>query len=176
VTPGVSGAFPITASGLATGTGQDRSLPAGSATQFDVVVPANAKVAQFTVRTPDAAADLDLEVYQVVGGTAVLVGESATEAANETVVLTAPVAGTYIGYVMGFGNAPGTTTTPFTFRGASVGSGAGLGNLAVSPANPRATIGKPITLTASWSGLAAGTPYLGWIEYPDGSGTIVTVN
>ncbi|HYI54025.1 MAG TPA: hypothetical protein VEX57_08665 [Microlunatus sp.] len=51
-----------------------------------------------------------------------------------------------------------------------------MGCFTVTPANPRATIGKPIALTASWSGLDATTPYLGWIQYPDGSGTIVTVN
>lgn len=177
VTPGVAGAFPITASGLATGTAVERTIAAGAQAQLPpVTVPANAKVAQFTVRTPNTTADLDLYVYQVVGGSAALVGQSATGAANESVVLEAPDAGQYIGLVVGYANAPGTSSTPFTFRGASVGSGAGLGNFAVSPANPRATIGKPINLTASWSGLDAGTPYLGWIEYPDGSGTIVTVN
>lgn len=176
VTPGVAGAFPITASGLATGTAQSRSIAVGAQLQFPVTVPADAKVAQFTVRTPNTAADLDLYVFQVVGGAAVQVGQSTTGSANETVVLEAPAAGQYIGLVAGFANAPGTTSTPFTFRGAAVVSGAGLGNFTVSPANPRATIGKPIALTASWSGLDAGTPYLGWIEYPDGSGTIVSVN
>ena len=81
-----------------------------------------------------------------------------------------------MGLVVGFADAPGTSSTPYTFRGASVTAGAGLGNFTVSPANPRATIGQPIALTASWSGLQAGNPYLGWIQYPDGSGTIVTVN
>ena len=176
ITPGVSGAFPITASGLATGTAENRTIAVGGQNQSEVTVPANAKVAQFTVRTPNTTADLDLYVYQVVGGTASLVGQSATGSANETVVLESPAAGRYIGLVVGYANAPGTSSTPYTFRGASVTTGAGLGNFAVSPANPRATIGKPINLTASWSGLDAGTPYLGWIEYPDGSGTIVTVN
>ena len=112
----------------------------------------------------------------MVGGTYVPVGQSATGAANETVVLKAPTAGEYMAQVIGYANAPGTSSTPYTFRGASVTAGAGLGNFAVSPANPTARIGQPIALTASWSGLQAGTPYLGWVEYPDGSGTIVTVN
>ena len=91
-------------------------------------------------------------------------------------MLAAPADGTYLGVVEVFGNAPNTTSTTFTFRAAAVTSGAGLGNFAVSPANPRARIGRPINLTASWSGLNASTPYLGWVEYKDGSGTIVTVN
>jgi hypothetical protein len=177
VTPGVAGAFPITASGLATGTAVGRRIAVGQPQQLPVVdVPANAKAAQFTVRTPNKA-DLDLYVYhRPVGGSYVLVGQSATEAANETVVLRAPAAGQYLGLVVGYANAPGTSSTPYTFRGASVSTGAGLGNFAVSRPNPTATIGRPIALTASWSGLQAGTPYLGWIEYLDGSGTIVTVN
>ncbi|MDN5763782.1 MAG: hypothetical protein L0H41_15875, partial [Microlunatus sp.] len=126
--------------------------------------------------TPNSRADLDLAVYRIVDGKAVLVGQSATGSANETAVLTAPEAGSYIAQVVNFANAPGTTSTPFTFRGTAVTAGAGLGNFSVTPANPRATAGVPIKLTASWSGLNAGTPYLGWIEYPDGSGTIVTVN
>jgi hypothetical protein len=176
VTPGVAGAFPIRASGLATGTAENRTIAVGGQNQSNVTVPANAKVAQFTVRTPNTTADLDLYVYRVVGGSAALVGQSATGSANETVVLKAPAAGQYIGLVVGYANAPGTSSTPYTFRGASVTTGAGLGNFAVSPANPTARIGQPIALTASWSGLEATTPYLGWVEYPDGSGTIVTVN
>ena len=54
-------------------------------------MPASAKVAQFTVRTPNTTADLDLYVYyRPAGGSYVLVGQSTTGAANETVVLKAP--------------------------------------------------------------------------------------
>lgn len=176
VTPGVGGAFPIKASGLATGTAQTADKPAGSASQFTATVPSGAKVAQFTVRTPNTGADLDLYLFQIVNGVAVQVGQSATPAANETIVLPAPEAGTYVALVNVFANAPNTTSTPFTFRAASVAAGSGLGNFRVSPANPTATVGKPIALTASWSGVDASSPYLGWIEYKDGSGTIVSIN
>ena len=33
------------------------------------------------------------------------------------------------------------------------------------------TLDEPPTATTSWSGVDAAAPYLGWIEYPDGSGT-----
>lgn len=177
ITPGVSGAFPITASGLSSGTTSPGTLTPGRQVQYRVTVPANAKVAQFSVRTPNTGADLDLYVFKVAAdGSASLVDVSATPAANETVVLPSPAAGRYIGLVAGYANAPGTSSTPYTFQGISVRSGAGLGNFSVSPANPRARAGQPIDLTASWSGLDAATTYLGWVEYPDGSGTVVTVN
>lgn len=176
ITPGISGPFPITASGLASGEAQSRDLPAGQQAQFPATIAADTKVAQFSVRTPNPAADLDLYVFQIVGGSAVEVGRSATGAADETVTLPSPAAGNYVAVVDVYANAPGTSSTPFTFRAASVQAGPGLGGFSVSPANPTARVGVPITLTASWSGLEAGVPYLGFVEYPDGSGTIVTVN
>jgi hypothetical protein len=177
ITPGVSGAFPIKAFGLSSGTAQTATKPAGSRTEFDSSVPSGAKVAQFTARTASGQADLDLYLYRVdTNGAKTLVAQSATGAANETIVLTAPAAGTYRGEVVVFGNAPNTTSTTFTYRAAAVGSSGGEGNFAVNPANPQARVGQPIELTLSWSGLSATTPYVGWVEYPDGSGTIVTVN
>jgi len=176
ITPGVSGRFPIVGSGLSAGEAQTGTLAVGESRQYPTTIAANTKVAQFTVRTPNSAADLDLYVFRVVNGEATLVDASATGAANETVVLPAPTGGQYVALVDGFGNAPGTTTTPYTFRAASVRAGAGEGNFTVTPANPRARVGVPITVRATWSGLSASTPYLGYVEYPDGSGTIVQVN
>jgi hypothetical protein len=48
--------------------------------------------------------------------------------------------------------------------------------LTVEPKTSRATAGTPIALTASWSGVQEEVPYVGWIEYPNGQGTVVTVN
>ena len=45
------------------------------------------------------------------------------------------------------------------------------GNLTVTPASTAATAGTPVTLTAAWSGLTAGTRYLGRISYGDGTAT-----
>jgi len=111
-----------------------------------------------------------------MNGTNVLVGVSATPAANETVTLLAPEAGSYVAAVVGFANATGTTSTPYTYRAAVVTASTAEGNFTVSPTNPTASAGRPIQVTVSWSGVAATTPYLGWVEYPDGSGTIVHVN
>jgi hypothetical protein len=51
-----------------------------------------------------------------------------------------------------------------------------VGSFTVSPTDPVATSGEPIEVTASWSGLSATSPYLGWVEYENGEGTVVTVN
>jgi subtilisin family serine protease len=176
VTPGVSGPFPIRGYGLAAGTAQGSSLAPSTSEQFESTVPTGAKVAQFTVRSPNDAADLDLQVYRLTDAGPELVGSSGTGSVNETVVLTRPAAGRYVGLVAGFANAPGTTTTPFTYRSSVVAATGGVGGFTVTPRNPTAAIQRRITVTASWSGVNAGTPYVGYVEYRDGSGTVVTVN
>ena len=58
--------------------------------------------------------------------------------------------------------------------------GAAKGNLTVTPASTPATAGTPVTLTAAWSGLTAGSRYLGRLSYGDGTatagGTLVRVD
>lgn len=176
VTPGVSGAFPITAYGLNEGTATTSTISAGGSTEYPVTVPAGTKVAQFTTRSTSTLADIDLEVYQGTPSGFVLVGSSAGSSPNETVLLDHPAAGPYIALVVGFADAPGTTSTPYTFRSASVVPGSGVVGFTVTPTNPTAVAGTPITVNATWSGLSATTTYLGFVEYLDGSGTIVTVN
>lgn len=174
VTPGTSGTFTATASGLRTGTSRAGSLVPGRNVQYAVTVPAGTKAARFTSRTTTPGAALDLYVYRVVNGAAVLVAEAVTASANESVVLANPAAGTYVAAVDNVGT--GTTATALTFRASLVPAGAGLGGFAVTPTSTQATAGRPSELTASWSGLDATTPYVGWIEYPNGTGTVVSVN
>jgi hypothetical protein len=61
-----------------------------------------------------------------------------------------------------------------TYRGFVVGPNAS--NLTVTLANGTVTAGDPFTVTASWSGLDAASPYLGSLSYVDGSGTLVEIN
>jgi hypothetical protein len=176
IVPGVAGPLTIRGYGLASGAAETGNLAVGATKQYTSVVPAGAKVAQFTIRTPNTTADLDLTVYRQTAAGPVPVGISASAAANETVTLSAPEAGTYIAEVAAFSNAPGTTTTPFSYRTAAVSTSSAAGGFTVTPANPTAKVQQPITVTATWRGVDAATPYLGYVEYPDGSGTIVTVN
>jgi hypothetical protein len=53
------------------------------------------------------------------------------------------------------------------------------GNLTATPASQSVKLGKPTKVTAGWSGLTAGTFYMGAILYGEGSnfagGTLVTI-
>ncbi|MDN5771551.1 MAG: S8 family serine peptidase [Microlunatus sp.] len=176
VRSGVPGAFDVQASGLATGTERTGSLAPNQNVQYAFPIASGVKASRFTARSTDAAADLNLYVYRVVDGSAVLVAQSATSAAQESVVLSTPAPGTYVALVLNAAAAPGSTQTPFTFQAASVVPGTGTGDFAVTPTTSQAVAGEPIDLTATWSGLQVSVPYVGWIEYPNGTGTVVTVN
>lgn len=173
-TPGYDGTFPIKVYGLTSGPATTGQAKTTDAYQYPLTVPAGTKAVQFSVRSPNTAADMDLAVYRRTPTGFVLVGQSATEVVNETVALGKPAAGTYIALVTGYANAPGTTTTPFTYQSAIV-TATTAGNLTVTPTNARAEAGVPIRLTASWSGLNTST-YAGFVEYRNGSGTVVTIN
>ena len=176
ITPGVTGDLPLQAYGLAEGEAQQGSVAAGESDEFPYTVPASTKVAQFSVRTPNAGADLDLYLYRLQDGAATLVAQSATGAAGETITLPAPAAGEYVVLVDGFSDEPGSVPTPYTFRASSVQSTGGLGNFTVSPNPVRARAGVPVDLQVSWDGLSDDTPYVGLVEYPNGRSTIVSIN
>jgi hypothetical protein len=175
VKPGFSGPFPVTASGLATAPAlPGRVAEGGDPQDFFQTVPAGTRVARFALTSNDPAADIDLEVYQLVEGELILVGASGTPTGIETVTLIDPEPGNYVVRVLPFADPPGAGSTTFTLRNFVVGPD--LGNLTVTPANATTTTNTPITLTASWSGLTAGSRYLGFIGYVDGSGTLVQIN
>jgi hypothetical protein len=175
VKPGITGSFPVTASGLAGAMLDSGEAAVGSDPQeFDKAIPAGTRVARFAVASNDPAADIDLEVYQLVEGALDLVGFSYSSTGVETVTLLDPAPGNYVVKVLPFADPPGASSTTFTLRTFVVGPN--LGNFTVTPANPTVTSNTPITLTPSWSGLTPSTSYLGFIGYVDGSGTIVQVN
>jgi subtilisin family serine protease len=190
VRTGYTGVLTAAGNGLAAATvntahlvGTDTSFdPAAPATnpavgKFTVNVPAGTKVARFATFASDYpdGTDIDLFVYQA--GTANLVGQSAGGTADESVTLAAP--GSYDAYVVQFALAPGVTEQDVKLDSFAVAAGS-AGNLMVSPASQPATLGGIDNVTVSWSGLTAGTHYLGLIEYGDGSSvrgsTIVSVN
>jgi subtilisin family serine protease len=175
VTPGFDGSFPITVHGLATAAAQPGEVAKGGTSQeFDQAIPAGTKLARFAVAANDSRADIDLEVYRVVGGEFELAGFSATESGTEKVDLINPAAGDYVAVVLPFADPPGASSTAFTYRGFVVGSN--VGNLSVDPADGTASSGVPFPVKASWSGLSASAPYLGVLSYVDGSATVVEIN
>jgi hypothetical protein len=175
VKPGFSGSFPVTVSGLATADPQAGSVfVGGNPASFNAEVPTGTRVVRFALASDDPAADIDLVVYKSVEGDLVPVGESGSPTGVETVTLVDPEPGTYVAQVLPFADPLGASSSPFTLRTFVVGPDPG--NLTVTPNNATVTNNVPITLTASWSGLTQSTPYLGFIGYKDGSGTMVEIN
>jgi hypothetical protein len=169
VTPGFTGSLDSTVSGLVGATPVSSVVAAGpfdpaaptvdAATKaFTLVVPAGTSVARFDVNATNDADDLDLFVFDQTGA---LVDLSASGSGDEQVTLTDPAPGTYTAYVNGFSTAAGglfTSTNwavPFT----------PTGNLTVAPDPVAVTMGSPLNLTATWSGLTTGQRYLGYIGY-----------
>ena len=168
VTPGFTGTLNTTLHGLvgvtpvadsvATGPFDINNPVADAGTKhYQVVVPAGTEAARFSLDAVDDTADLDLFVY--------LDGEfvdlSASGAADEEISLVAPADGTYDVYVNGFATPGGVTS--YNLANFVVGP-ADLANSDVTTGVP-VTIGTPVTLTASWTGLDTTKRWLGLITY-----------
>jgi len=185
VTFGYDGPFSATARGLVPAalsngtvaddpTNGDCSLAAPNAQIIEVAVPAGTTYARFSTFDADvnAGSDLDLCVYNIAGAQ---VGASAGGTSAEEVNLSNPGAGTYRVVVHGWGVVG---STPFKLHSWLLG-GTAAGNMTVSaPANAvTATTG---TITLGFSGLTAGTKYLGSVAYGGAAGlpapTIVRVD
>jgi hypothetical protein len=175
VTTGYAGTLTFARRGLvpaATASGTIAQDPAASfsttgqgiSTQT-VSVPAGTAYARFSIFDTDTtASDLDLYVFDAAGNQ---VGVSGGPTASEEVDLEAPDAGTYTVYVHGFSVPSGTAA--YKLYSWSVGGPAG--NFTV-PAAAAATVGGTVPVTLAWSGLTAGTKYLGAVEYGNGTSTI----
>ncbi|MFT4166423.1 MAG: S8 family serine peptidase [Microlunatus sp.] len=180
VRPGLSGRFAVTGTGLATGDplgGPTQALPQGSNMQYAIQVPADTKAARFTARAANSQAKLNLYVFRVLpDNSTALVARSSGSAANQSLVLAEPAAGTYVAAVENAANAPGESTTVFEYRTGLAVPGSGDGAFTVKPSTSFVLAGKTYRLVARWSGLSADAPYVGWVEYPNGTGTVITVN
>jgi hypothetical protein len=142
-----------------------------NAPETDVTIGAGVKLARFSIFQSDTTGnDLDLFVYKVTGTTLSLVGSSTGPTADETVNLTNPAAGDYAVFVDGFDtNGASTTTTLHTWQ---LGT-ASAGNMtATGPTTT--TIAGAGTVTLHFTGLTAGSRYLGAVDYSNGTSTIGT--
>jgi hypothetical protein len=184
VTFGYTGPFTATPRGLVpaaitAGTVADDptdstcSLASPNAQLISVVIPAGTTYARFSLFDADVSpgADIDLCVFR--GAT--LVGGSGSGTSAEEVNLTNPVADAYTVVVQGWGVAG---TSPFKLHTWLL-SGADAGNMTVS-APASATTGATGTINLTFSGLTAGTKYLGSVAYGGAPGmpnpTIVRVD
>jgi hypothetical protein len=133
-----------------------------------VSVPAGTKLARFATFDADvpAGTDIDLFAYAVGdGGALTPAGASSGPTAQESITLTQP--GDYLVFVDLF--AAASTATMDVTHHHWVVAPTNAGNLTVTPAGQPVTMGTPTTVTIGWSGLTAGSRYLGLVEYGDGS-------
>jgi subtilisin family serine protease len=182
IMPGYTGTLAATPHGLAADSGTMFALT-GTNTNFNpaapaagpavgkatVTVPAGSRLARFATFDADYAAGMDLDVCVYRAGTTTLVGSSAGGTAEESVSITD--AGSYDIYVVVFAQ-PGGATGPVAVHFHSFVVPAAASSLTATPATQSVTVGVRATVTVGWSGLTAGTHYLGVVDYTDGSAAI----
>ncbi|WP_433359287.1 S8 family serine peptidase [Streptosporangium sp. CA-115845] len=171
VTPGVS-KFPVNAYGPVSADPVPGTVNPSEiwGKEVSVVVPEGAKAVSFKL----IPGDPDLEVGAILGyteGGAMQGLAWVTSWEDYRAVLANPRPGKYTLFVITMGSAE----TPFSTQINIVGADSGSGGLTVTPDKPKVTPGTTFPLTATWSGQPDRTA-TGYIEYPNGVGTIVTIN
>jgi hypothetical protein len=137
----------------------------------EVTVPAGTTIARFATFAAEYApgTDVDVFVYPVdASGNLGAPLISAGGTADESVSLTAP--GKYQVFVDLFNN-PVANPVDVKLHSWLVGAGS-AGNFTVSPASQSVSVGSSVTVTASWTGLTAGSRYLGVVKYSDGTSSL----
>lgn len=143
------------------------SDPSVRAYTFDLAAGRTlARWSTFADASSAATDDIDLFVYRVGdGGARTLVGASATGTSDETVTLPGPAAGQYRVFVHNWDSDAATNDiTLFAW----VLDGSPAGNATVT-APASVSTGQTVDVTFGWSGLTAGTRYLGRVVYGDGA-------
>ncbi len=176
VTFGYTGPFTATARGLVPATTfADQQINDGDFPCYDVVVPAGTTYARFSLFDANTTPASDLDLYLFRDSTGAQVGISGGGTSDEEVNLLSPAADTYWACVDGFATGNPSTFTLFAW----VLGSADAGNMAVS-APASATLGGTGRVNLSFSGLTAGTKYLGSVAYGGAPGmpnpTIVRVD
>jgi hypothetical protein len=183
---GYQGTFAVGAEGLVKATTDTKTVADDPTNDFDTDAPDSNQgivVHPFTVASgttlarfqlfdefTDGEDDLDLYLYRVgTGGSLTLVGQSAGATAAERIDLASPAAGNYKLYVHGW-QTDGTSAAYTLFSWLVPSTAAG--NMTVTSSTSAATVGGSADVKIAWSGLTAGSKYLGRARFSDGSGTI----
>jgi len=132
--------------------------------KFTVNVPAGTKYARFSTFDTDYPAGTDLDVFVYKTGATTLLGSSTGGSAEEQVNVPAPVGGSYDVYVDLFAGAAQQQVRLNHWELQSA-----QGNLTATPESQPVQVADQTTVTASWTGLTAGTRYLGRLQYSDGA-------
>ncbi|WP_051753038.1 S8 family serine peptidase [Streptosporangium amethystogenes] len=176
VTPGVT-RFPITAHRPVSAPPQAGSVSTSGPDfqEFWTTVTEGAKAVEFNVRADNPQAQLGVILgYEIEGGIHLV--DVLTSPADLRVSVPNPAAGRYLLVVVSLGEVEGTTSTPFTVQTNLIDGKGGKGEFTVSPKKPKVTVGVPLTVTGSWSKVSTGVRSTAFIEYPNGTGTVVTLN
>ena len=193
VTLGYDGNFAVAPQGLLAATTQTQTVVDDPTNNFDTDDPNGNQgfnVHEFNVGsgTPfarfqlfddftDGEDDIDLYLYRVSGDDLELVGQSTSATSAERIDLRSPAAGTYRLYVHGWEtDGADAVYTLFSWLVPTTAAG----NMTATSSTSSATVGGTANITVSWSGLTAGTKYLGRLSYRNGSteigSTIVSVS
>jgi subtilisin family serine protease len=143
--------------------------------KFTVDVPAGTTHARFSTFDADYPAGTDLDVFVYQAGTTTLLGSSTGGSAEEEVNLPRPAGGQVDVYVDLYAGANEQTVKLNHWELQKA-----VGNLTATPATQPVQVAGAATVTANWSGLTAGTRYLGQLCFSDGAdgsgSTIVRVD
>ena len=178
VQAGYNGAASATAFGLvkpevrtahlvgADGGAFNEDAPATSETvaKFTLTVPAGTRYTRVATYGGDYPAGTDIDLHVYPAGSNQKFAESAGGASDEAVQLPP---GTFDVYVVQYGLAQGVDEQDVKLYTHMVGANAG--NVSVTPSTQSVRLGGEVTFTVNWTGLTAGTRYLGVVEYGDGS-------
>ncbi|KNX38370.1 S8 family peptidase [Luteipulveratus halotolerans] len=174
VRPGFTGTLSASPVGLVAGEVHVSPTTQSQDSSVQVTIPAGTKVARLATYDADVPAGTDIDLVVTKDGHQV--GSSGGGTAEEVVTLQDPAPGTYTVEVDLFSGPQALDVKVNSF---AVGSAA-AGNLTATPASQEVTIGASATVAASWSGLTAGTHYLGAVLFGDGSNevgrSLITVN
>ncbi|MGW4793630.1 S8 family serine peptidase [Nonomuraea sp. NPDC004297] len=171
VTPGVA-KFTATGRGLVQGRPMHDTTPAGAdlARLIDVTVPEGTKALGIKLSHDPGASVLAALFRRGSDGVVSVVDFIDGSGGDRRLLLAKPEPGAYIVLV-----ASGGSATDFTLQTDIVTADAPVvAPLRVTPAKAHATPGTPLQVTASWSELS-GTA-TGYLEYPNGTGTVVSIN
>ncbi|MFI8170049.1 S8 family serine peptidase [Streptomyces sp. NPDC085931] len=145
------------------------SIKQGETQTTTVEVPAGAKSLDVVIgNVSDAAADLDLAVYDAAGKQ---VGSSADGDSEESVSVPSPAAGTYTIEVVGYGVPSGTTAYDYQ----DVFFSASLGSVSVDGSAVKLGTGDSATVSGSVTAAAAapeGREFFGEVQLVNARGTV----
>jgi hypothetical protein len=131
---------------------------------FPVTIPQGTTYARFSLFddfTSGMGGD-DLDLYLVNANTGIILAVSGNISSNEEINMPNPTPGNYLLVVHGFDTASGGATN-FTLFQWLLGT-ASAGNMTIT-VPPNATAGQSGTVTLDFTGLSAGTKYLGSVVY-----------